>query len=282
MMSLRGTKQRRNLFLRNGLLPASQARYRNDKQLSLRTTKSRSNLLLRIILTISLLVSAPAQASIEFDGVNDYIDLSSGGLALSTLSVSVWIKLNITQNTRIFVANYANVKGFGLGINDLTNNQIKWFTSTDGGSSNTLNSSTILTNNTWYHIVGTFDGTTKRIYVNGVNESNISWINPIGYTGALSSIGALKDTNRQNLNGSIDDVRIYNRALTLPEVEALYKSKRKRIGGSLANGLVAHYEMDGEEIGSTVSTVIDVSGNSNHGTGVGGASLKFTEGILRR
>ncbi len=62
------------------------------------------------------------------------------------------------------------------------------------------------------------------------------------------------------LKGLIDDVRIYNRALSAGEIEDIYKGKN-----TSASGLVGHWSMhEGEE-----GFVSDISGNNNHGTIVG-------------
>ena len=87
-------------------------------------------------------------------------------------------------------------------------------------------SSTISTNQ-WYHFAGTYDGTTQKFYLNGVLVG--SRTSTISYT-ALDSvlIGADKGTVNGTLTdfwqGSIDEVRIYNYALTATEITSLYKT----------------------------------------------------------
>jgi hypothetical protein len=79
-----------------------------------------------------------------------------------------------------------------------------------------------LSANTWYHIVGTYDGTDLKVYVNGIEDNSTSAsVIPenntnnvhIGSTTAASSF----------FDGKIDDVRIYNRALTATDVTSLYE-----------------------------------------------------------
>jgi hypothetical protein len=71
--------------------------------------------------------------------------------------------------------------------------------------------------NTWTHIAGTYDGTTMRFYVNGVAVASAA------QTGAIpSSTGNLfiggDSSNGQHWNGLIDEVRVYNRALSAGEI----------------------------------------------------------------
>ncbi len=72
--------------------------------------------------------------------------------------------------------------------------------------------------------VGTFDGTNQLVYTNGVLASALVNTNSILYSGVdLLSIGFESIYgNARRFNGIIDDVRIYNRALTPYEVQLLY------------------------------------------------------------
>jgi len=68
----------------------------------------------------------------------------------------------------------------------------------------------------WAHVVATFDGTTARIYLNGeeVGSGGFSLGNAIGADMRIGSYNA----NSPTFNGDIDEVRIYNRALTQAEI----------------------------------------------------------------
>jgi len=189
----------------------------------------------------------------EFDGEGDGINLGETGLNVTNITVSTWVKLSDTQNSRIFAAKYADTRGWGLGINDSANNIVKWFTSTDGGSTNTLDSSTTLSNNVWYHVVGTFNGTTKELYVNGVLDNNISWANTIGYTSSVSGIGYLRSNNVQYFNGTIDEVLIFNRSLSASEISELYQAGAGRFTDlTNASGYIDRQELiEYENIGGT-------------------------------
>jgi len=82
----------------------------------------------------------------------------------------------------------------------------------------------------WYHLVGTYDGTSRvRLYVDGTLEGAQAHSAPIDYdTGGPWFIGRTGECGLPNgaawdarLNGTVDDVRIYNRELTAPEVSQL-------------------------------------------------------------
>lgn len=86
---------------------------------------------------------------------------------------------------------------------------------------------TVLALNTWYHIVGTYDGTTVRVYVNGALQGSGSqsisgsiFNSPsavrFGYESDAAGIDYMK--------GKVDEVQIYNRALSSTDVMNLYSS----------------------------------------------------------
>jgi hypothetical protein len=79
----------------------------------------------------------------------------------------------------------------------------------------------IVTLNTWHHMVGTYDGSTVRFYLDGA---------ACGGTRALSNeplvtsaTVTLNQDGGDSIARSLDDVRVYNRAISAAEVTALYQ-----------------------------------------------------------
>jgi len=71
---------------------------------------------------------------------------------------------------------------------------------------------------TWTHLAGTYDGTTVKVYVNGVLAGSAPASGSIGVSGSPLSIGGTAAYG-EYFNGRIDDVRIYNRALSAAEIQ---------------------------------------------------------------
>jgi len=89
-------------------------------------------------------------------------------------------------------------------------------------SSCTAYSSGYVNDTDWHHLVGTYNGSEVVIYVDGVYEGDCS----VEVTPAVPAhvrIGARDSVEKHYFNGTIDDVRIYDRALDADEVEELYK-----------------------------------------------------------
>jgi len=80
-----------------------------------------------------------------------------------------------------------------------------------------------LHSNVDYHLVGSYDGTTVRLYVNGseVASTNVSWTFQV--TSLPLGVGRNLHTGTDWYSGAIDDIRLYNRALTPKEVAELYE-----------------------------------------------------------
>ena len=80
------------------------------------------------------------------------------------------------------------------------------------------------TANGWYHLVGTDDGTTIRLYIDGVEVGSTSSLGSIVDTGRELEIGRYNDSINNTYQDSIAQPRIYNRALTAEEVQRSYDS----------------------------------------------------------
>jgi len=74
-----------------------------------------------------------------------------------------------------------------------------------------LSGSSLLPLNTWSHLAATYDGATMRLYVNGVQVASAAQTGPIGASSQPLTIGS-------NWSGLIDEVRIYNRALSASQI----------------------------------------------------------------
>src|SRR5205823_7816810 len=85
------------------------------------------------------------------------------------------------------------------------------------GLSNYLVSGRAVVPGTWQHVAGTYDGTTARIYVNGQLAASVPFSGNIGDSSTWR-IGAYGSSVFGAFGGTLDEVRIYNRALSAGEV----------------------------------------------------------------
>ncbi|MBI2658548.1 LamG domain-containing protein [Candidatus Woesearchaeota archaeon] len=160
-----------------------------------------------------------------FDGIDSYVDLGMSNFTTRYATIEAWIyPKNLIGTTQGIVTKSASSdNGFQLRIESST---IRWY-SPDTTPTFSFLSSSSLRNNTWTYVVGTFDGSTAKIYLNGVLDASSS----AAFTGFFSNgtkpqrilIGA-RDASVPDtpFNGIIDEVKIYKRALAAEEVRTHY------------------------------------------------------------
>lgn len=174
------------------------------------------------------------RGSLVFDGNNDGIQLPGTNFSLNQMTISSWnFSSNYSQsgfmfekttngsvNTQYSLFYNPNdliyYRTYGLSTTDLTLNRFM------GG----------IADNRWNNIVATFDGTNKRIYVNGslkASSANLTGTVTQNSTGA-AYIGIYGNFAGYPFNGRIAQTIIYNRALTLQEVQENYLASRDRYG----------------------------------------------------
>jgi hypothetical protein len=118
---------------------------------------------------------------------------------------------------------------------------------TDHSGAGHVVASTVQPLNTWIHCVASYDGDTQRLYINGLLADSSSGVGIFDWDEAFFSegIGGHQydpgNPMDYRFNGKIDDVRIYNRALSADEIQKLYVTE-----GGLNAGLVAYYPFDGD------------------------------------
>ena len=71
--------------------------------------------------------------------------------------------------------------------------------------------------------MGTYDGVNMKVYVNGVLSTSTPKTGDITYTNVKTATIGSWDSGDNNANALIDEVRVYNRALTATEVNQLYR-----------------------------------------------------------
>lgn len=138
--------------------------------------------------------------------------------------------------------------------------------------------------NTWYHVCGTYDGATMRVYVNGVQTATVARSGTITSSTGLFTVGcdATSATAREAyFTGRIEEVRLYNRTLTANEIMTIYMCKGTHM---IRNGLVLCLNMDENRTGMSVaasSVVYDTGPNKLNATNaIAGAT--FVDGMLRK
>ncbi|OUL17518.1 LamG-like jellyroll fold domain-containing protein [Nostoc sp. 106C] len=161
--------------------------------------------------------------SLTFDGVDDYVNLPSNpslNLNSGTFTQSAWIYSNITDNGYHGVLGYqpgnaVNQRYPSIWIYNQTQIHAGFG---DGSNWNAFSTGDVLKPNSWNHVATSFDGTTYKAYVNGQEVySTTQFAGRKPYATQQLNIGRIDNY----FSGQIDDVRIYNRALTAADITTL-------------------------------------------------------------
>ena len=139
-------------------------------------------------------------------------------------SISAWFYPTVIQgNQRTIISKAKNTTQTGLCLNlDPFQNYDLICDNTDGNGPHLINSNFSPLINNWYHGVVTYDGKTLKIYVNDTLLNSIdTTINLLKSTHDLT-IGTQEIGLTDFFEGKIDDIRLYNRALTICDIDSLY------------------------------------------------------------
>lgn len=166
--------------------------------------------------------------AVKGNGSGQYVS-TTGNIGLSgnaARSISLWFNRTTTTGGKTLVGYGAATAGNLFDFLCLNNTLVLNISGTM-----TTTSAPTYTAGSWNHAVVTYDGTFVRVYLNGTlgNTTTLA-LNTTNSTVVLAS-GV--DPAYQNLDGAVDDVRVYNRTLTATEINLLYRQTRV-VSGSWA------------------------------------------------
>jgi parallel beta-helix repeat protein len=170
----------------------------------------------------------------RFDN-SDYINVPDDPTLDITdaITLAAWVKYDsVGQYDRIvgkFLTSCAYPwRLYGLELS--VSNKFCIVTSTSGGTDKgCLPSTTTATVGPWYHVVGTFNGTHRRIYINGTQQNQAIDSYSFATNNQPFEIGRDNAQCGEQMNGYIDDVRVYNKSLSPDQVKLLYEGRDDRI-----------------------------------------------------
>jgi hypothetical protein len=200
----------------------------------------------------------------DFDGVDNYINLgNSSSLNTEKFTASFWILPQdfSTRNNLLSKEDSANWTS-AVGV-DGENKVTFWI---NDGSWIRLNSSSNINLNEWVHVTLTYDNLIKKIYING--ELDITQVAPnINLNSSTNLIiGATSNTFNYNFDGKIEEVGLWNRALSEKEIKDLYNYQA---GDFKEANLVARYNFN-----DNLNDEINLNNATNNGA-------TFSDGLFQ-
>jgi hypothetical protein len=174
-------------------------------------------------------VQGVSGTGLEFDGVDDFVNIphKSNQMLTGGGAISAWINPRTLGTDfdagRIIDKSTAPSSANGFRFQLTSSNRIQW---TINNGTNVVSGNNAITFNEWQHVLVVFSSTGESvIYVNGVQVASGTTANASGITTTNDvRIGTASVDNRR-FDGLIDEVRLYNRVLSLEEIQYLYKNK---------------------------------------------------------
>jgi len=209
--------------------------------------------------------------SLNFDGSNDRVEVNNTlANGFSELSISTWVKYanNVATSNRY----HPIVAKIGSLGNSFVLRNMRSGASSNGGElhfmvltpdgSFTAFSGVVPSQNVWINVVGTYDGSNVKIYIDGVLKGTASATGNINTNNTILFLGDSGFGGFSSIfNGAIDEVSIYSRGLTQSEVTSIYNGGAPNDVSSISN-IEAWWRMGD---GDTFPTLTDNIG-SNNGT----------------
>jgi uncharacterized repeat protein (TIGR01451 family)/PGF-CTERM protein len=170
--------------------------------------------------------------ALSFDGKDDYVNLGSAvNFGDGDLTIEAWIKIVGDSHKyyhTIISDDYGKTILYSLGVRDSNGHPYTYFRDNKNDFVNP-EGSVSLKDNKWHHIVAVRDGTSAYLYIDGSVVDSDENANLGAIDSGHSDWIGYKPDNNGAFNGIIDEVHIYNRALTTDEIKAHYEGKEPEL-----------------------------------------------------
>jgi surface protein len=210
-------------------------------------------------LTVTREMTPPGNA-LNFDGSNDYVNVGDVIEGFTTITFEAWVNHSTSGNWDE-ICSKAYVNSFGITGDDRLwfhlGNGAAWFAGGGVASNSTIPS------NKWTHVAATWDGTTAKLYINGVLDNTAAHTGTVGSNSNLRGIGGYV-WEISLFSGKIDELRIYDSVLSQSAIAA------DMVSTSVTSAnLIGYYNFD------TISgnILIDKSTSNFNGTVINGPTL---------
>jgi len=179
--------------------------------------------------------------AIDFDGTGDYVTVTNDPtIQTGPMTYSMWVNYRSLSNNTVFswkVNDYGLVYG-NYGSIGCTAGQLCFATRDISGVAwNVVSGTSVPSSNTWVHLVGVNNNTDNLIYINGV-EDNTATSDLILHSSNNLIFGG--DGASTNMDGLIDEVKLYNSSLSAEQVLEIYNNESS-IFGEQANYTIVSF-----------------------------------------
>lgn len=164
-----------------------------------------------------------------FNGTNKLTISRNDKLSGSQFTISTWVNPTDGNLSNVSVLKANKEGGYGFTYNEADNKKIKFSVFHHPGVEGSFTSPEQIPLNAWTHVVGTYDGSVARLYINGELAGNSS---PVVMTTSSGAEGAIRiasigdwTANPKYFKGRLDEITYYDRVLTTQEIQDYYNNQ---------------------------------------------------------
>jgi hypothetical protein len=202
--------------------------------------------------------------ALDFDGVDDYVNIGNNLNLTSSISIEAWVKTDgLGSRQTILDKGYSSAGEpyYQYHVEVRSGGEV-YFALSLGGTRKTTQTSTTLTAGQWHHIACVYNGSTIKIYIDGIEESSTNATGSISTYSTSLYIGAYSGpTSIGSFDGLIDEVRIWSDERTASEIST---NKSIELNGNESN-LVGYYKFNETSTNTVASNSASITGDSYDG-----------------
>ena len=161
-------------------------------------------------------------------------DAAQVGLDITgAMTISAWFKLNVLNAAQILVAKWNAAPNLAYALFVTSANKGQFYVSSNGTATQYVLGSTTLTTGVLYHLVGIYTGSQLQLYLNSISDAT-----PVSYSSGIYNCNqdfriGINSGGLYPIDGVIDDVAIWSRALSTQGITALYNAADDFVVGSI-------------------------------------------------
>ncbi len=233
-----------------------------------------------------------AKRHMAFDGQDDYFQSKKVAGLTGNFTISSWVKVagpNKAINQQTIVAKHDNRTGYRLYLNTNYTATMSWIR-TNGGAIQSITSTTALPVNKWHQVAVTFNGTSAKLYINGVLDKTQSITNAPVDNNEVLCVGAEYDDAFniiKHFYGKIDELRIWNIALSQDQIRYIMNQEIQSSSGNISGKMIpigtTNDEFNPPKVGASIpysDLILYYNMNSYIGTDLNDLSVNNNTGKL--